>query len=228
MFNYDTDLERQARKASCITEFVLLTGDETRLEHTKALIERIRVPHRHLPSITIVGGYTGFAEEDTPQSEAYKAQLIAFGIPEYKIGTETEGRDTISGLIFAQDHLQSPHLGLITSDYHMSRAEAFAHRTGKQYITALAAPSALRMRERIKQGLIEVVGKDAVLRDTEQIPQNARARWFNYLDKMHPYHAPLAGNRPCGAYTTVTEWHDRIFHSGYRKQRDAILAAQGK
>jgi len=97
----------------------------------------------HPESIAVVSGGQGVGE-DIPEAEAMRTWLIDRGIDEDRIITEDESTSTLENIRFSQDAVRETGgdfddgLVIVTSEYHVYRAEKFAESLG---IDAFGVPA---------------------------------------------------------------------------------------
>ena len=97
----------------------------------------------HPDSIAVVSGGQGIGE-DIPEAEAMRTWLIDKGIAPDRIITEDKSTSTLENISFSQDVIRDrggdfdDGLIIVTSEYHIYRAEKFAERLG---IDALGVPA---------------------------------------------------------------------------------------
>ncbi|MGN0730188.1 YdcF family protein [Treponema sp.] len=120
---------------------------------TDSVQNRIRTASVYIKSqpqaISIVSGGKGIFSP-CPESDVLKPALAAYGISEDKILAEDQAKDTIQNLIFSaelisrhegisvEEVLSSP-VAIVTSDFHLARAERLAARIGFTDIYGVAS-----------------------------------------------------------------------------------------
>ncbi|MDN4618389.1 YdcF family protein [Paenibacillus sp. PsM32] len=98
--------------------------------------------HPHMPVIVSGGQGPG---EDIPEAEAMSRYLVSQGIDQTRIIQENRSTSTFENLKFSQDILQArgihqPSIMIVTSNYHLYRAEMIASTLGFK-VHGIASPS---------------------------------------------------------------------------------------
>lgn len=98
--------------------------------------------HPHMPVIVSGGQGPG---EDIPEAEAMSRYLVRQGIDQNRIIQENRSTSTFENLKFSQDILKAqgvsqPSIMIVTSNYHLYRAEMIASTLGFK-VHGIASPS---------------------------------------------------------------------------------------
>ncbi|MFD1990214.1 YdcF family protein [Paenibacillus nicotianae] len=98
--------------------------------------------HPHMPVIVSGGQGPG---EDIPEAEAMSRYLVGQGIDQNRIIQENRSTSTFENLKFSQDILKAqgvsqPSIMIVTSNYHLYRAEMIASTLGFK-VHGIASPS---------------------------------------------------------------------------------------
>lgn len=98
--------------------------------------------HPHMPVIVSGGQGPG---EDIPEAEAMSRYLVGQGIDQNRIIQENRSTSTFENLKFSQDILKAqgvsqPSIMIVTSNYHLYRAEMIASKLGFK-VHGIASPS---------------------------------------------------------------------------------------
>lgn len=98
--------------------------------------------HPHMPVIVSGGQGPG---EDIPEAEAMSRYLVGQGIDQTRIIQENRSTSTFENLKFSKDILQAqgvsqPSIMIVTSNYHLYRAEMIASTLGFK-VHGIASPS---------------------------------------------------------------------------------------
>ena len=90
----------------------------------------------------IVSGGRGY-NEPTTEAEAMKVYLMERGIDEKRILVEDQSENTVQNIRFSKELLESPDaaVGIVTNNFHMTRALAIAKKQGLTNAHGMPAPS---------------------------------------------------------------------------------------
>lgn len=103
-----------------------------RLKAAAALYRKQRAKDHHEITIVVSGGQG--ADEVMPESTSMRQYLVALGIPRDVIQEENRSTSTIENLKFSHGLIVKRHVfyhaAMVTSDYHVLRANIFARQLG--------------------------------------------------------------------------------------------------
>lgn len=114
-----------------------LNGDQPSLALRYRLEKALEYAERHPETTLLCSGGQGPDEQRT-EAEAMQAWLIAKGIAAERIMTETASHNTCTNLKYSAALIDSPKVAIITSGYHLFRAQMLAKRNGLEPILIAA------------------------------------------------------------------------------------------
>lgn len=147
-------------------DYLLVLGAKVRpTGPSTALWERIRAAHSYLTAhpdtVAVVSGGMG---SDEPMTEGYAIylELVDMGIAPERIWVEEEATSTWENLKFSLDLIQEKtgqrptQLGIVSSEYHLFRANLFANAFGLDFVGIPAHTT--RITQMINHFMREVAG----------------------------------------------------------------------
>lgn len=124
-----------------------------------------RYANEHPQVQFILSGGQG-PDEDITEAEAMKTYLLEKGIEENRLILEADSTSTYENILFSKRYLPSStsSITIITSDYHLARAQKLAHEFGLQTdVVSAPTPNSIKWkaitRERLALLKAQVIGK---------------------------------------------------------------------
>ncbi len=208
-----TNLETQIKQAESLDAIVVLGGEQnySRSNHLLKLYSPARKSRKNSLSIILTGYQSGLSDEKPAkaESERMKDYLVANGVPAENISNETESKDTLTNIVYAQPLLQKKEakkVGILTDKYHINRGVWSAKRVlGNNYqFVALPTEKTGSFMTNVQEWAIKYAQKIDL--SVAGIKSGDQKAFEKYVQEKHPFYNKNAK----GIYKTMINAYNRI------------------
>ena len=128
-------------------DYIIVLGAQVYADRPSVVLqyrldEAVRYLNENENTLCIVTGGQGH-NEPFPEAEGMKAYLLKKGIPENRILTEDQSRNTVQNIRNSMSLLdpQTDSVGILTNNFHVFRGVSLAKKAGIRHVCGIAARS---------------------------------------------------------------------------------------
>jgi len=206
-------MRNQIEKAKTLDALLVLGGEQnySRSLHALDIYNRVEKTRKNPINIVLTGYHSGLSSTtpEKAESEMAKEYLLFKGLPKEVIFNETQSKDTLTNVVYAQPILQkinAKKVGIVTDNYHMGRGLWTAKRVlGKNYeVCALPNEIEGSFLTGVQELMIKYAQKiDLCIAGVKSGDQQA---FEKYVRDKHPFYNQNAK----GVYKTAINIHKMI------------------
>jgi len=205
-------MKNQIEKAKTLDALVVLGGEQrfSRSLHALDIYNRVEKIRKNPINIVLTGYHSGLTNApEKAESELAKEYLLFKGLPQEVIFNETQSKDTLTNIVYAQPILKrinAKKVGIVTDNYHIGRGLWTAKRVlGKNYeVCALPNEIEGSFIDNVTELAVKYAQKiDLCIAGVKSGDQQA---FEKYVNEKHPFYNQNAK----GVYKTAINIHKMI------------------